>query len=211
MKKALAYLFVVLSLIVVTSGCGNKPRVIPAGTLSDIYVDLFLADQWIRDNNQLRKGADTTLYYEPVFRKYGYTTRDYQKSVEVYLMDPEKYAKILEKSVSKLDRQYRMLTERQKVNEAAIKANSLIRGYVPKDFSSDSLAWADSFILWPKLDSIALDSLALDSLAVDSLSVDSLALDSIVTEAPVVDSLAVKAKKKIEKFKPTTIKNDTLR
>ena len=72
------------------------PRVIPKDTLTDIYVDMLMADQFVREENISRKQLDTMLVYEAVFNKYGYDTDDYLNSVRYYLKDPERYAKVFE-------------------------------------------------------------------------------------------------------------------
>ena len=43
----------------------------------------------------MRRTADTSLVYEPILNKYGYTTEDYVRSVDVYMDDPERYSRIL--------------------------------------------------------------------------------------------------------------------
>lgn len=75
-------------------GCGKR-RYIPAGTLSRIYAEMFIADQWSLSNSESRRQSDTTLFYEPIFNKYGYTTDDFQRTVSHYLYKPEKYKRIM--------------------------------------------------------------------------------------------------------------------
>lgn len=67
---------------------------------------MFVVDQWMVDNAGKHQMPDTTLYYEPVFNKYGYNTDDYLHSVDHYLSDPERFSRILDKSV-------RILKEKQ--------------------------------------------------------------------------------------------------
>ena len=78
------------------------PRVIPKDTLTDIYVDMLMADQFVREENISRKQLDTMLVYEAVFNKYGYDTDDYLNSVRYYLKDPERYAKVFEDVAKRL-------------------------------------------------------------------------------------------------------------
>ena len=53
---------------------------IPRGKLSDIYVEMFLTDQWLRENPSVNRTADTLLVYEPIFKRHGYSTDDYLRS-----------------------------------------------------------------------------------------------------------------------------------
>lgn len=175
MKKVLPLVLVALALVC----CSRRSRVIPASTLSDIYVDMFMADQWIAQNQRARKTADTSNIYAPIFDKYGYTVEDYDASVRHYLRKPDKYAKILKSAGSKLGRQ----AKRLEAIEDAIQNRVKFSPYRPEKFRYDTLRFKDDSLgLWPN-DSSFVDRGALrDSLArVDSLARrDSLArVDSI--------------------------------
>ena len=89
-RNIVAALMVLLAL-----GSCQGPRKIPRSRMGDIYYDMFLLDQKIRQDGALRRHADTMLVYESVFRKYGYNTDDYLFSVGKYLEDPERFSKIL--------------------------------------------------------------------------------------------------------------------
>lgn len=96
------YLHILMLLVATLAVSCRGPRVIPRDKMVDIYCDMLLADQQLRDNNALRRQADTMLVYEAVFNRYGYDTDDYLLSVNHYLADPERYAKILGDVVEKL-------------------------------------------------------------------------------------------------------------
>ena len=129
--------------------CSRNGRVIPRNVMEDIYEDMFLADQWLSDNYQARRMADTTFFYEPIFEKHGYTFKDYDKSVTHYLKDPEKFSKMLKNVSVRLKNRG---TELEKIKEA-IDNFRLPGGYTPKEFTADSLCWADSLVLWLAKDS----------------------------------------------------------
>ena len=190
--------------------CGKKARIIPEAKLSQIYAEMFMADEWLREHPAAHKTADTTLFYEPIFTKFGYTTADYIVTVDKYMYKPEEFVKVFEKTKQILDRKAQELLDLKKLIDGINDANKAIRGYVFKDFKADSLIWADSAILWhrndsidmPALDSIALDSLArMDSLArVDSLLRDSLArVDSLARLDSIAKATAIHADTEIEK------------
>ncbi len=95
MKKAL---WIVLPLVIMASlllSCGRSARVIPVRKMERIYREMLLADQWLAKNPDKRNMADTTWFYEPIFERYGYTLKDYQKSVDRYLNDPKRYAEMV--------------------------------------------------------------------------------------------------------------------
>ena len=92
---------VLLLAVILLSAC-KGPRLIPRGALEDIYVDMFLADQQIREDLNLRPQADTMLVYEPIFNRHGYTTDDYLYTLKNYLKDPERFAKVLQNVTERL-------------------------------------------------------------------------------------------------------------
>ena len=99
----------VLAVALLLFSCGKREKLIPRDTMSRIYADMFLADQWLRPKNDEFKRADTMRFYEPLFEKYGFTTEDFCYSVSHYLKDPRRFAKVLQKSSSILDKEYRRL------------------------------------------------------------------------------------------------------
>ena len=92
----------IVLVLAVAAAC-RGPRVIPKDTLTDIYVDMFLADQMVREEEYTRDQMDTLLLYEAVFEKYGYDTDDYMYSVRHYLRDPERFAKMFEAVAKRLE------------------------------------------------------------------------------------------------------------
>lgn len=95
MKKFFHIFLVSLSFSLAYSCSGDKEKVIPRGDLAQIYAEMLVMDQWILSTYRVRQQADTSLVYEPIFQKYGYTTEDYRKSVAYYMEDPERYSRIL--------------------------------------------------------------------------------------------------------------------
>ena len=95
------FLHIVLVLLLAVACRG--PRVIPKDTMTDIYTDMFLADQMVRDADIPRAQMDTMLLYEAVFEKYGYDTEDYLYSLRYYLQDPERFGKVFENVSKRLE------------------------------------------------------------------------------------------------------------
>ena len=95
------FLHIVLVLLLAVACRG--PRVIPKDTLTDIYPEMFIADQMVRDADIPRAQMDTMLLYEAVFEKYGYDTEDYLYSLRYYLKDPERFGKVFENVAKRLE------------------------------------------------------------------------------------------------------------
>ena len=123
---------VLLSAAFLCSCSADEGRVIPRDKMSRIYAEMFVTDQWINAHPESRRTADTSLVYDPIFEKYGYTADDYRRSMDYYLSDPDKYARILrESSVIIEDR----LRELRKEKEMLDEITRLRRGenrYSPK-------------------------------------------------------------------------------
>lgn len=150
MRLRAVHIFLVLAVVAGLSGCGRKARVIPEKKLIRIYTDMFLADQWVRENVEARTVADTTLFFDPIFKRYGYRFEDYDASVNYYVDHPVEYAEILTKASDRLRARSEALqavldAEREREEEL----DSFRRLYHPSDFSEDSLRWAAEGIWWP--------------------------------------------------------------
>ncbi len=123
-------------LFLLCMGCGRDGKVIPKKKMAEIYADMFVADQWINQNYKASRTADTTLVYEAVFRKYGYDADDYRASVEHYIDDPDRFARILRQTVLILD-------ERISVQKAELKKLKSLEAQAP-----DSLIQFDFSRIW---------------------------------------------------------------
>ena len=153
--------------------------------MSDIYAEMFLADQWLNDNPGLKRTADTTRFYETIFRRFGYGFEDYDASVNYYLNHPEKYKKIVERAQNKLRSTQKSLESFEKALE---RQNQILAGlgalHLPV-FAVDSVK-VDTLMVWAPWrdtlsyrDSVLRERLRLDSLRQDSLRRDSLRRDSL--------------------------------
>ena len=119
MKRRAVITLAAAALVMLSLG-SCRERSIPASKLSRIYADMLMADQWFASNPAEKDVADTSLVYEPIFRKYGYTTEDFNRTVSHYLYNPEKYRRImvdaqeiLQKRLDKLKEQEDECLERE--------------------------------------------------------------------------------------------------
>lgn len=89
--------------------------------MSEIYAEMYVLDQWLDENRELRREADTSLVYAPVLEKYGYTYDDYLTSVDVYMKDPTRYSRILRRTSEILNGRLTELKAEKKAREDALK------------------------------------------------------------------------------------------
>lgn len=217
MMKLFRNILALLVLPVLMLSCGDgKDKVIPRNQLAEIYAEMMLVDQWMIANPVYRKQADTSLVYEPILQKYGYTSADYRKSVDVYMNDPERFSRILRTTAKVLDKRLAILQD-QRTEEQRLEALRQLRESMKVEVVIDMgefFPYLDDAPYVQYYDSLAidLDTLAiyrfrnvdrgdtiyrdlrmiiLDSLAVkDTLAVgDSLAINDTLA---IGDSLAVK-------------------
>ena len=101
----------VLLLVAAVSGC-HRTKVIPKGKFAEISAEMLLTDQWLRIHPEVDKTTDTALVYDPIFRRYGYTTDDYLKSENHYMREPQKYSKIMREAAKLIDKEIRLLDKK---------------------------------------------------------------------------------------------------
>ena len=117
--KIFRRIFPVIVAIIFFSSCSSgEGKVISRSDLAEIYAEMLMTDQWIALRPELRKNADTTLVYEPILNKYGYTTQDYVHTMDKYMDDPERYSRILRTTGEILD---------SRLKELEIKKEELTR------------------------------------------------------------------------------------
>ena len=95
MKLSAKIIVAVAAVALCAAACARGPRIIPKSKMEKIYTEVLLADQWLAVNNQYSVEADTTLFYETIFRKYGYDTEDFRASLEYYMRDPLRMSRMM--------------------------------------------------------------------------------------------------------------------
>lgn len=103
MSGSRAFLPLVLFCLALTFSCSGGGKVIPKKKMVRIYADMFVADQWLNQNYKAERVADTSFVYEAIFEKYGYDSEDYRASVDYYIQDPDRFARILRQTVLELE------------------------------------------------------------------------------------------------------------
>ena len=223
MRRIFQYMMLAMSLSMVSfsmQSCGRED-VIEEEHLAQIYAEMLMTDQWINSTPGVRMIADTSLVYEPILKKYGYTSAEYRNSVEYYLEDPDEYADIMAMTIDILDRRLAFLREQKSLLQEEKELQNFVKK-VARDISMDkawdyvarlederfgmidslSVEW-DTLAYYYRMVSLPwserVDTLQVaDSLAaLDSLPpLDSLtSLDSLppVDSVPSLDSLGIKA------------------
>lgn len=132
MRKAAFIVSAVMALSVMAVSCGDRARVIPRGKLARIYAEMFIADQWAYSDFQNRRMADTLLVYEPIFEEYGFTSDDYRRSMEYYIKDPDRYARILRVSSVIIEDRIKELKKEKAMLESLSETKAATDAFIPE-------------------------------------------------------------------------------
>lgn len=202
MKVICRYVLPLAAMFVLLCSCGGRD-IIPRSVMADIYADMFLADQWLADHTSERTTADTTLFYDPILARYGYTFEQYDNSVKHYLKDPERFSKIFRDASEKLKNGKKAFDRKKELADRVKEFNAQFRGYGEKDFKEDTLLWqapiTDSVILDSLRRKAALrDSILRAEFVRDSTQRDSLLRDSIRRQNARLDSALNAQRRRVE-------------
>lgn len=102
---------------------------IPRDKLARIYAEMLVTDQWIAETPNVRRIADTSLVYEPILEKYGYDSDDYRRSVDYYMDDPERFARIFRETDDILDLRINDLTRKKNELEQLEKKKKFLEKF----------------------------------------------------------------------------------
>ena len=206
MKGFLQHIVVLLAAVVMAVSCSERAEVSPRGKMAAIYAEMLMPDQWINSRPDVRRIADTSLVYEPILQKYGYDHQDYLKTVDEYMNDPERFARILRASGDiieerltdlrwELEQRNRLEALRKRIEAMTIKSDFKAEEFFPYLFGEAYVHYYDSLVI--EIDSVIQHYRFKDMPTTDTLyegvrmisPLDSLALADSLAAA---DSLALK-------------------
>ena len=136
MKRYRQHIVFLLAAVVMLAASCRKDgaEIIPRGKLAEIYAEMLVTDQWIMTTPGVRLIADTTLVYEPILQKYGYDSDDYRKSIDYYMNDPERFARIFRSTVEIIDNQIAELKHEQAILDAIAKLPKVVSDFKVGDY-----------------------------------------------------------------------------
>lgn len=176
MKRLGSYLL--LASVAMFCICCTPKGVIPRDDLSKIYAEMFMLDQHLNAQSELRSMVDTVRVYEHIFKKYGYTTEDYIFSMDYYVKNPDRYGKVLKETQSILEKEKSaLIAERDKQESAQMEE---------RDYQYARAQRLEGFRRFEPKRFYMLDSLRRDSLGFRSVCFDA---DSIRRYVMMPDTL----------------------
>jgi hypothetical protein len=96
------YFLPIVCLMALAVSCHRGLERIPRRDMEEIMMQVLLQDQYVKQHSENRRQYDTVLVYEGIFEDFGYDTDDFLTSLEYYLEDPSRMAKIMESVETRL-------------------------------------------------------------------------------------------------------------
>ncbi len=156
--------YAILALAVfVLASCSGK-GIIPRSDMAEITADLFMVDQWFEQNQRYARMTDTSLVYAEVFEKYGYTGDDYLKSLDYYMLDSDRYVKVVKKSRSILEKRLKAVNDSILADDSERKS-----GFILDSIISSLPPIGYFHLLSDTTDLLSVDSLGGISILTDTL------------------------------------------
>lgn len=163
-------LICLLVCILLVQGC-SKDGIIRTKDMTSIIVDMYLADQYIDRNPQMRGQTDSLFVYPAIVEKYGYSMEEYVNSVKYYLQEDGMYNTILKDAMDIVDERVDVLdiqiAEIEKLRRGPVKwwALDSVRRVAPDELLYDKmlrgLRWLvlgkEELVKWNFRDSAIVD------------------------------------------------------
>lgn len=174
--KRFLQIFLIIFVLAASVACEHKPKVLKPKKMSEIYADLFIADSWLRDNQDKRRKADTTLFLDPIFEDHKVDYKDFYVSIEYYTAHPEEYSDILTGAIDIIQERYEIISVLSEQYNLAEEVRKKLPKYHIINFGADSMKALGDRAFWhpdslsvvdsiPQLDTLVRkDTLALTAL-----------------------------------------------
>ena len=85
------HIFSILCCCILTTSACNAP--ISRNKMVEIIVEMHEVDQKILDFPMMMHFSDSTFVYQAIFQQYGYSQKDFDKSLSFHIKKPEKFKK----------------------------------------------------------------------------------------------------------------------
>lgn len=87
------------------------PKKIPQKDMEEIFYLMFMQDQRIKLDRNIRNLADTSQVYSGILSTYGYNTDDYLFSLRYYLEEPEKMEDVMKGVTERIEKELKVVNK----------------------------------------------------------------------------------------------------
>lgn len=104
-------IFVLLSVsMILTAGCRNAGVISKKDMISILY-DMYMIDEYVSSNQDVRAAADSMAVYETLLERYGYTRDRYEASVRYYVSHNDDMLEIVKAVKARMESRIAELSE----------------------------------------------------------------------------------------------------
>ena len=85
---------IVLSLLFLAVSCGKSDAPVPAETMGQLMYEMYVIDEYLYSNGEIRAQSDSEYVYLPILEKYGLSVDDFNDALDYYLRHVEEFKEI---------------------------------------------------------------------------------------------------------------------
>ena len=99
----------VLSLYSLAVSCGKSDAPVPAETMEQLMYEMYVVDEYLYSNGEIRAQSDSDYVYLPILEKYGFSVDDFHDALDYYLRHVEEFKEISSSVTGRLKAELAML------------------------------------------------------------------------------------------------------
>lgn len=99
----------VLSLYSLAVSCGKSDAPVPAETMEQLMYEMYVVDEYLYSNGEIRAQSDSEYVYLPILEKYGFSVDDFHDALDYYLRHVEEFKEISSSVTGRLKAELAML------------------------------------------------------------------------------------------------------
>ena len=113
---------IVLSLFFLAVSCGKSVAPVPAETMGQLMYEMYVVDEYLYSNGEIRAQSDTEYVYLPILEKYGLSVDDFNDALDYYLRHVGEFKELSSSVTDRLKTELAMLDSACASKQANVKA-----------------------------------------------------------------------------------------
>ena len=99
----------VLSLLSLAVSCGKSNAPVSAETMGQLMYEMYVVDEYLYGNGEIRAQSDSEYVYLPILEKYGLSVNDFHDALDYYLRHVDEFKEISSSVTGRLKEELAML------------------------------------------------------------------------------------------------------
>ena len=112
----------VLSLFFLDVSCGKSDAPVTAETMGQLMYEMYVIDEYLYSNGEIRAQSDSEYVYLPILEKYGLSVDDFNDALEYYLRHVDEFKEISSSVTDRLKTEQAALDSAGASKPANVKA-----------------------------------------------------------------------------------------